>query len=169
MGRSNDGDGPESGARLAQLRDPSRQILSEKTPRQDESVFSGLREIGQAAAMRSVPELVLMLHCDSAFELDLQQHGEEFRPVHEALSGDAVTPPSLTGNPHLLQDRLNDLSIFGMHGENAALNCHATLTGSMYCRTKCEGSNSSPSRLLGTRSKIACIPAGMLAKLSRFG
>jgi hypothetical protein len=38
------------------------------------------------------------------------------------------------------------------------------VNGSMYCRTKCEGSNSSPSRLLDTRSKVACIAAGVLAK-----
>ena len=40
------------------------------------------------------------------------------RPVDNALSGDPITPPSLAGNAHLLQYRLNDLRILGMHGED---------------------------------------------------
>src|SRR5215472_10781686 len=108
------------------LHQPAREILSQETPRQDESVLALLREVGKVAAMRRIPERVLVLHRDPTVEPDLQQHREELRPVHDALSGDAVTPPSMPGNAHLLQDRLDDLGILGMYGEDTVFEvpCH---------------------------------------------
>jgi hypothetical protein len=55
-----------------------------------------------------------MLNCDASLEPNLKQHGKKLGPVDQALAGNSVAPPTVAMNSHFLQDRLDDLGIFGV-------------------------------------------------------
>src|SRR4029077_1920042 len=42
-------------------------------------------------------------------------------PIDQPLSGNAIAPPTLAMNADLLQHRLGDLGVLGVHGVNARL------------------------------------------------
>ena len=79
-----------------------RQILFQETSREDKSVFALLWEVGEVRGVWYIPKLVFVLHRDAAIKADLQQDGEECRPVDNPLSGNPITPPSLSRDAHLL-------------------------------------------------------------------
>src|SRR2546427_9273401 len=96
----------------------SGKILTQKTRRQDKPVFARLGEFGLITGFL-VPELIFMFHGHTSSEARLQQDSNKLRPIDQPLSRDAITPPTLSVDSHFGQNRLDNLSILGVHPENA--------------------------------------------------
>src|SRR5213078_3220902 len=98
---------------------PRGKILAQEARGKDEAVLASLREVRLLFSIGNVPEIVFVLDRETSVETRLQEHGDELRPVEEPLPGNAVAPPALAVDSHLLEHRLDDLCVLGVTGQNA--------------------------------------------------
>src|SRR5439155_2728784 len=87
--------------------------------RQDKSILALLRKVRLILGVGPVPEIIFVFDRQSAAEPSLQQHGNKLRPIQQSVTRNAIAPPFLTVNTHLLQDRFDDLRVLGVASEDA--------------------------------------------------
>ena len=119
--------------------------------------------------MRHIPELVFVLHRDAAVEADLQQDREERQPVHNPLSGNAITPPSLPCNAHLLQHWLNHFRLFGMHRQDSVFQLPCRTDRVNVLPHEMRGIEFQPQPLAWNAIKNGLHRSGVVAKLMPVG
>ncbi len=101
------------------LAKPRGKILAQEARGKDEAVLASLREVRFLFSIGNVPEIVFVLDRETSVEAGLQEHSDELGPVEEPLPRNAIAPPALAVDSHLLEHRLDDLRVLGVTGQNA--------------------------------------------------
>src|SRR5438105_5358488 len=101
------------------LAKPRGKILAQEARGKGKAVLARLREVRLTFRVGNVPEIVFVLDRETSVEARLQEHGDELGPVEDPLPGNAVAPPALAVDSHLLDHRLDDLRVLGVPGQNA--------------------------------------------------
>src|SRR5207245_5492063 len=84
------------------LAKPRGKILAQEARSKDEAVLASLREVRFLFSIGNVPEIVFVLDRKTSVEARLQEHGDELGPVEDPLPGNAIAPPALAVDSHLL-------------------------------------------------------------------
>src|SRR5207302_7596096 len=101
------------------LAKPRGKILAQEARGKDEAVLARLREVRLTFRVGNVPEIVFVLDRKASVEARLQEHGDELGPVEEPLPRNAIAPPALAVDSHLIEHRHDDLRVLGVTGQNA--------------------------------------------------